>query len=371
MAILRTEGFDNVGTAQDIATYNKWINYTNSTAGGSSASSSIRNDTPRFGTGQYLRQSINDQINASQSYADLDLSFDRTTIFVACAFRDPSSNCPGSNFIQFNDENQNSQVSCQYSGITHFVTLLRGGTTLATTSTAQNVAQWDQMCIGVFISATAGWMEYYLNGNLVASYYGSGTSRATANGNTKGQTTAGIHAVRFACTTVNNGTFGSSDWDDIVINDNTGPNNTDILGNVRVMGSRANAVGTYSQFAVTGSANNYSATNELSPDGDTSYVSSLTIGAQDTYKFPALPSSATNVLAVVGESITKVDAAGYRQLVTHVRSGGVDADSPTGTGILLPSYRWYGMVMETNPTNSATWAPSDVNNAEFGPKVSA
>src|SRR5207253_5492268 len=100
------------------------------------------------------------------------------------------------------------------------------------------------------------------NGALVASYYGTGTSRATANGNTRNSGISGVRFVRYGSSAANI-SFNRS-YDDIVINNALGTVNNDFLGDVRVIGLLPTAVGTNSQLARTGgtSAGNYTAVNE-------------------------------------------------------------------------------------------------------------
>jgi hypothetical protein len=162
-------------------------------------------------------------------------------------------------------------------------------------------------------------------------------------------------------------------FDDMVVADNSGSVNNDFIGNVRVIGLLPNGNGANSGFTRVGgtASGNYTAVDENPIDGDTSYVASPTVGTVDTYAYSDLPSSASQVLAVCAYPIVRKDDSGSRSIIGHVRSNGTEADIPGSTLALGANYGTARGIMTTNPTSGTPWSVTDVNNAEFGVKVSA
>jgi hypothetical protein len=153
-------------------------------------------------------------------------------------------------------------------------------------------------------------------------------------------------------------------WDDLYILDGTGSANNDFLGDMRVEDLRPNAQGHYSDYSVTGAGTHYGAVNETDEDGDTSYVSSSTVGNKETYTFPNLSSTPTAIAGIQLVSVARKDDAGSRAITPMFRAGGTDY---SGTQLPLPdSYGYLIQINETNPATSAAWTGSDVNAIEAG-----
>ena len=370
MSVLFTEGFDNMG-ASDGATYGKWFSAI-TTNGTNAATSSRSIITGRFGSGSALQMSGYGGVASSSSQVQntYQLAADKQTLFLGFGFLTNGS-ASGVALFSLLDNAQTAQLDIRFDGTLHpYVT--RNGTTLCTSSAQLTNNQWSFIELGAFISATTGWVELRVNSTLVASYYGTGTSRATANGNTQNSAVA---SVRYAVQGFNIGSGLSCtfQYDDVVINDNSGTVNNDFLGDVRVIGLLPNAGGTYSQLARTGgtASGNFTAVDENPIDGDTSYVATAAVGALDTYKYPSLPVSASQVLAVSSTLVAKRDDAGTRSVTTHFKSGASEADAPGASIALGVSYHITPQIMETNPVTGLAWTVDAVNAVEAGPKVTA
>lgn len=165
--------------------------------------------------------------------------------------------------------------------------------------------------------------------------------------------------------------FGNIDYDDIYVCDATGsaPTN-DFLGDCRVDCIDPNGNGNSSQFVGSdgNSTDNYLLVDEAAPNGDTDYVESATVGNKDTYTYENHPIAAGTVYGVqVNMNARKTDA-GLRKVVSVARLSTNEVDSAEHS--LSTSYLYYRDIRETKPGGGA-WSITDINNAEFGVKVTA
>jgi hypothetical protein len=245
--------------------------------------------------------------------------------------------------------------------------LTRGGTTVVTsTNVVVAINTWYYIELKIkFGSGVLGSYALRVNGSAV-----TGMPDVAAT-NTISTANSFINAINLV-----NGQSGEAGsnvqrFDDGYLLSNDAVGLTDFLGDCRVVSPLPNGAGSNTAFTKTGAQpTNWQSVNESTPDSDTTYVSSSTVGQVDTYAYANLPSSTSTVLAVVSRYFLRKDDAGARTVTTHVRSGGSEADA---TGSVAPSttYAFAEQVMETNPVSSAAWTPADFNAAEFGPKIAA
>ena len=159
-----------------------------------------------------------------------------------------------------------------------------------------------------------------------------------------------------------NVTCNASDW---YLCDSLGPDLNTFLGDVRVQtliptGPGSNT--TWTPFPNTDA--NWQAVKEIPPDGDTSYVSSLTPGQIDTYAHTSLAPTSGSVLAVQFVIDARKDDAGTRTIAPVVREG---ATNYVGSNIDVPSsYDFMTQIMETDPATGVAWTVAAVNADEFG-----
>ena len=159
--------------------------------------------------------------------------------------------------------------------------------------------------------------------------------------------------------------------DDLYALDNSGgaPNN-DFLGDSRVEYLQPTAPGANQAWAVVGAPTHWQAVNDgASPDDDTTYITSTTPGATDTeeYSNTGLPAGGTIFGLQVGLYARKTDS-GLREVAPIVRHAGVDfAGTSQSPG--FPDYTYLLQLYETNPGTAAPWTIADVNNAEYGIRV--
>ena len=159
--------------------------------------------------------------------------------------------------------------------------------------------------------------------------------------------------------------------DDLYILDTTGgaPTN-DFLGDVRVEATFPSGNGNSSQLVGqdADSTDNYLNVDETTPDGDTTYNESSTVNDKDTYAFGDLTSTTGTVYGVQICPYARKTDAGVRSIKSVARLSGTETDSADKT--LNSTYAYLTDIRETKPGGGA-WSITDVNNAEFGVKVSA
>lgn len=206
---------------------------------------------------------------------------------------------------------------------------------------------WIHLQIKVHADPTVGFIEIRVDGQ---------TSPVI---NWTNQNIPALDAVGF----LNSGDF-EFHLSDFVVVDGTGSSNNDFLGDVRVQTLFPTADSTV-QFSPA--ASNYTYVDENNDDGDTSFVSSSTVGHQDLLVSATLSASATSVYAVAPEAMARKDDAGNRNLKLLTRTGGTTYASPEE--ILNASYFQYKHIQNTNPNTSSAWTPAEVNAATFGYEV--
>lgn len=158
-------------------------------------------------------------------------------------------------------------------------------------------------------------------------------------------------------------------YDDYYILDTSGsaPTN-DFLGDCRVECLFPDGNGNSSQWVGSDadSTDNYLHVDETSPDSDTTYVESDTVGNKDTYTYSNLTSTSGNVFGVQSIPYWRKTDAGIRKAVTIARIGVTEVDSSAYS--ITDGYVFTPDLRETKPGGGA-WTITDVNNAEFGFKV--
>lgn len=235
--------------------------------------------------------------------------------------------------------------------------VVRGGTVLGTTSFSILANTYYFLELKVVIHPSSGSFDLRINGVSRVSASGVNT-RSTSNSTANQIKLAGSNAV-------------TNDFDDTYILDGTGSANNDFIGDVRIQALLPSGNGNYSQFVGSdgNSTNNYLLVSETTPDDDTSYVESSSVGDKDTYAFSNLSGSPGTVFAIQTVICGRKTDAGSRSIARVIRSGSTDEDGAT---VALPdNYVYLLQASELDPNTSAAWTPSGVNNAEFGFKNAA
>jgi hypothetical protein len=236
--------------------------------------------------------------------------------------------------------------------------ITRNGTTLATSTRVLLTLLTYYIEWKVAIDDAAGVAELVIEGTPEITLSGVDTRNA------------GTTVDRFYLQGLGGGDGQSAQFDDLYLADDSGSVNNDYLGDLRVQYRAPNGNGNSSQFDGSdgNSIDNYLLVDESVPDDDTTYVQSPDVGDKDTYTYEDLTPTAGSVPGVQIIPYAKRTDAGAREIVTVARLSGTETDSAS-TG-LLTDYAYYPDVRETKPGGGA-WSITDVNNAEFGVKVSA
>lgn len=199
---------------------------------------------------------------------------------------------------------------------------------------------------------TTGAAELRLNGTVVAF--------AVTNVNTRNGTNNQINEVLFRCD--NSSTSGDvsfvDDSDDWMIHDSA-----TFAGDCRVGLLRPDGAGTYSEWTPTGAATLWEAVDDTTPDGDSTFSSSASIGQKETFSFQNLPPSAVIKYVQDVWNIKKTDA-GTRTLAPRIKSG---ATEQLGTNLSpTTSYSFFAQMNNLDPATGVTWTAAGFNNAERG-----
>lgn len=246
------------------------------------------------------------------------------------------------------------------------------GTLLGTTSQALSVNAYHYIELKVTISDAAGAYEIRLDGvsRLSAS---SVDTQATAN--------ASWNNVRYGysaqCATASNSSLigaggGGSNWDydDLYVCDGSGGSLDDFLGDLKIYAVLPNADGGNNDFTLSTGVTHSTLVDDSTPNDDTDYVSSSTVGHRDSWNFTNLPSTVGTIVAVQVNLQARKDDAGTRKIVEVVRISSTNYDGAT-EATLTTGYLDHYFVLPTNPATTAAWTKSDVDGAEFGVKITA
>jgi hypothetical protein len=142
----------------------------------------------------------------------------------------------------------------------------------------------------------------------------------------------------------------------------------DQVGDKRVVWILPNAAGTYTDFALTGAATNREAVDDATQDGDTSYVSSATIGDQDSYGLTNIATGPA-IFAASAVYCSKKTDAGTRKFKPLYRIGGTDY---LGTEVSPGTTYSYSLDTKlVSPATAVAYTVAELNGMELGQEVTA
>ncbi|MEM3713464.1 MAG: hypothetical protein QXF82_00790 [Nitrososphaeria archaeon] len=239
------------------------------------------------------------------------------------------------------------------------IELMRGAYGNSGTSVAKSLpgiirAQtWQYIECMIVINSITGSVEVHVNEQTVMKAIGINT-QTTANAYVTQVQIGYVDVVSYAIT-----------WycDDLLIDD------ANFHGDIRIETVLPNAAGNYAQWTPVGATANYACVNETPPNGDTTYISSSTVGAIDSFQKPAIPTNAGSIMGVIVNMCARKDDANIRQIAALTRQNLTDYVGNTIT--IGDSYIYYQQIWETNPATTTAWTISAVNGAEMGVKVIA
>lgn len=225
-----------------------------------------------------------------------------------------------------------------------------GGAVLGTRSPVGAVdlsGKWNFMECKVLISDTVGTVDLKINGQVILAITSADTRNAGTN--------SWVDMIIYDC--VDGADVRLSN---MVMMNSSGSIFNDFLGPRRIYTLFPNASPTANWTRSSTTSTNWELVDELSPDGDTTFVESLSTGDIDMYGFVNLSTTATSIGAVaVNISARESTSLSARNMRVRIDSTGNVATGPTIA--LSTSYSIYQTVFETDPNGSIPWTPSAVD----------
>lgn len=192
-----------------------------------------------------------------------------------------------------------------------------------------------------------------------ASLYVDGTLRVSASSSNIGSTSSPslTHFYGF-------GSDPGGTWCDLFYSNDA----TVWWPNLVVLSYAPTGDGFYGDWTPSAAGTHFSKLTDNPADGDTTYISSGSVGDKDTHTYSFTPVSGT----IVGVQLTsdmRQDAAGTADVTQMFRTGGVDYPGTDST--LSSNYRQYFWSELLNPATGVAWVASDITGGEWGENHSA
>ena len=217
---------------------------------------------------------------------------------------------------------------------------------------------WAYLEIKWLISETVGYLELLMNGVVIARY----------DGNT--EPSSWIHPytnIWNTMTLLNFAAAGANIWMcDLYLADlqGSGDDIRDYLGDITIDYIVPDGVGYINQWTPLSGAN-WENVEEVPPDEDTTYVSTVDVGHRDSYSMQNVPAG-TVPLGFQTLLYARKETEGGASLQPTFRQTGITYDSNT-QGISTPDeYRYMIQPYDTNPATGVAITETEINAAEFG-----
>lgn len=197
----------------------------------------------------------------------------------------------------------------------------RGATVLATGTKVISQTAYNHIAWKVTIHNTTGAVEVRVE-NVVDINISAQNTRVSAN-NYCTKVGLGDNAVINVGLSVTK----TEDFDDYYINDTAGAVNTGFSGDLRIEAVSPDGNGYQNDFTPSaGSA--FQCVDEATPNGDTDYAESGTVGHIQAYTMGPIGAAVTTVQAVAVNSYCKKDDAGTKTVRHGVRHSGANTTGP-------------------------------------------
>lgn len=367
MALLLTEGFDwttNISHLQSSGGYAKWASIAASLSTATLSSSGGRN-----GNGlRFTTTATSSTINLAFNFPAGETGF----CYMGFAFR--VSALPTGNAVSLgyfgNGGTPAIMVKLTSAGALRFTpassTFFLPDTGYSGPTIAVNTWYYVELKAKYSASSATGDNQLRVNGTLANAVNSGQNVRGDASGS---MSSSGLGYPN------SSGSMASAvtiDFDDVYILNASGSFNNTFLGDCKVETLFPTAdSATNSTWTPTpsGAGTNWQRVKEVPPDGDTTYVSTATVGNRDGYTFGPLSSVPASIFALQTQAGAADNAAANSHKITdYLKSGSTTTDSAQSI-IMTPSYIGYRAVWETDPNTSAPWTPAAVNSLEAGVKL--
>lgn len=228
------------------------------------------------------------------------------------------------------------------------------GTLVGTGTAVLNSTTWAYIEVGCVCSATVGTITVKVNGLTDISVTGVNTG------------TLGVRKIVSSGDYWNNGAYQRCD---LYVCDGTGPAPTNtFLGDCVVETIYPTGAGAETQWTPSTGAN-WENVDDATPDGDTTYNASNTVGQTDTYTMAGLTSASGLIYGVQKMEYARKDNAGTRSIAPVLRISGTDhVGVSTNLG---GSYDYVREIEEVSPASGVAFTIAEVNAMEVGVQVTA
>jgi hypothetical protein len=158
-------------------------------------------------------------------------------------------------------------------------------------------------------------------------------------------------------------------FDDFYLLDSTGSTNNDFLGDSQVLTVFPDGNGASSSFVGSdgNSVNNYLLVDESTPNDDTDYVESGTVGERDTYTFADINSAYTTIYGLQTNFMARKSAVGFRSMAPSLYDGSTYNDGTSAQ--VFDTYLQITNQYDQNPFTTSAWTPTTVNSMQYGFKI--
>jgi hypothetical protein len=248
------------------------------------------------------------------------------------------------------DASATAGIVINWYATTRELRVYRGGTLLGTTSTNGAFAsgRWHWIEVKVYCDDAAGTVEIRHGGRTVYTFTGDTRNHATYN---------------YYCAV----SFGRGfAYDNLYVCDDTGANNNNFLGPVRITTSFPSAAGDAAEWDGSGVESHYTFVDD-SPgaDDDVTYVESAVAGAKELWNYADTSVTGT-IHAVQMLTLARATDALCVDITPLRKTGGVESDGEAVTASI--DYAELPNLMERQP-GGAAWTAAALNGYQFGVKV--
>lgn len=167
----------------------------------------------------------------------------------------------------------------------------------------------------------------------------------------------------------------NGDIDDLYINDGQGTNNNSFMGDVRIQCVYPNGDNTVNWTATTTgtTTTHFTCVNELTPDGDNSYVFSTATSSIELYDWQDISAFTGTVKGVQYLVYARKDAEGARVINMLEGTSGTNTltnATTTKTDLYLnDEYDYHHVALDTSPSTGTNWTVAGFNGDRFGYRV--
>lgn len=272
----------------------------------------------------------------------------------------------GIEFITDTDASPTAQLSLQLNRVDDFIyrwVLKRGNTISSTTiDTSSNfwANKWYYFEIKVKIDPSTGTYELRQDGSNIMS--GSGTN--TAASGDSGMDSIAIHM---------DSDFGNSPFhqvDDLYVLDTQGTYNNDFLGDCHIEGIYPDGDGDVLQWDPSLGGSHYVEVDETTNVSDDDKVTADAIGEKDLFDYEDLTTTIDNIRGIQISTQHAMQTSGSRSFVHTMRD--ISNNDNDGSKTIVSSSGVYSTateIVEKEPQGGSDWTKSDLDDYQFGVKV--